>query len=214
LNAIADAYETLLRTFGPQGWWPSEGTFETAVGAVLTQGTAWKNAEAALRNLRDARALTPEGLGALGEEAIRRLVAPAGFQTRKASTLRRLALLVGSTTDGWNATLALEKTALRARLLGVRGIGPETADAIVLYAARRPSFVVDTYTRRFASRHSLARREAGYEELQRLFESCLPRDPRLLGEYHALLVELGKRYCRKTPRCCDCPLYGSLPKVD
>jgi len=210
VNTIAGAYETLLLAFGPQGWWPSNDTFETAVGAVLTQGTAWTNAAAAIENLRRAGALTPEGVAATSEARLERLVRPAGFYRRKSATVRRLALLGGSSRDGWSKLLSLDGEVLRSALLATSGIGPETADAIVLYAARHPTFVIDAYTRRFVLRHSLASRGAGYDELKSLFESSLPRSAELYGEYHALLVELGKRYCRKRPRCEDCPLAGAL----
>ncbi|MFH1502490.1 MAG: hypothetical protein ABIG03_05545 [Candidatus Eisenbacteria bacterium] len=212
MNRIRSAYDTLLREFGHQDWWPSESTFETAVGAVLTQGTAWVNAERAVASLRSAAALTPEGLGALTREHVESLVRPAGFHRRKAASLKKLVGLVGGRSQGWNAFLALPSERARGALLEVPGIGPETADAILLYAAERPVFVVDEYTRRFSARHGLSRARAGYDALQSLFESSLPRDAALFAEYHALLVKLGKDFCKTKPLCEMCPLRADLPQ--
>ncbi|MBD3348601.1 MAG: endonuclease III domain-containing protein [Candidatus Eisenbacteria bacterium] len=184
-----------------------------AVGAVLTQGTAWRNAERAIDNLRREGALCPEGLSRISPSALRKHIAAAGFQRRKAATLGLLSELAGNTETGWRALLATPATELRGRLQSVRGIGPETADAILLYAGRCPAFVIDAYTRRFAVRHALADRKAGYAAMKELFESSLPADPDLYAEYHALLVALGKEFCRTQPRCADCPLRRDLPEA-
>jgi len=213
MNRIRTAYEILLKTFGPQGWWPSGSTFETAVGAVLTQATAWTNAERAVSRLREAGALRPETLSQLGPARLRDLIAPAGFSVRKAETLRGLAALADGSGAGWSALMSLGERELLARLRSVKGIALETADAIALYAAGHPTFVVDAYTRRFTERHALTREGATNDELKRLFEASLPRDAQLYGEYHALLVALGKRHCRKVPLCEGCPLAGDLPRT-
>jgi len=211
MNRISNAYESLLEAFGPQDWWPSESTFETAVGAVLTQATAWTNAERAISRLREAGALRPGTLFRLEPARLRDLITPAGFSVRKAETLLGLAALAEGSEAGWSDLVSLGERDLLASLRSVRGIGPETADAIALYAAGHATFVVDAYTRRFAERHALAREGAEYDELKRLFEESLPRDARLYGEYHALLVALGKRHCRKVPLCEGCPLAEDLP---
>lgn len=213
-NRVHEAYETLLRVFGRQNWWPSDGTFETAVGAVLTQGTAWTNARLAVANLRAVGALTPEGLSALSASEIESQIRPAGFQRRKAATLLALSAAAGGTSPGWDALLATDAGEARERLLGLSGIGPETADAILNYAACRPVFVVDEYTRRFATRHGLAEDGATYAELQLIFESSLPDDAELLSECHALIVQLGKTFCKTRPQCDICPLRGDLVKRD
>ncbi len=206
VNEFRRAYNLMLRAFGPQGWWPSETTFETALGAVLTQGTAWTNAERAVDILRGHDALTPEAISRMEGNELARLVRPAGFHTRKARTIKDLVSAVGGSGMGWRALLALDESSLRERLLSIHGVGPETADAIILYCAGLPVFVVDAYTRRFAVRHGLVREDARYEDIQRAFGSHLPADPDLLGEYHALIVELGKMYCGPVARCENCPL--------
>ncbi len=206
MNRILAAYEILLAAFGPQEWWPSDTTFEMAVGAVLTQGTAWRNAELAVGELASVGALSPEAIDTMEVERLERLIGPAGFYRRKARTIKQLVTAAGRTWESWERFLAQDAQALRSALLELHGIGPETADAIVLYAGRRPVFVVDAYTRRFAVRHGLVRARAGYDEIQRVFEASLPRDRQLMGEYHALIVKLGKEHCRPTPLCTSCPL--------
>lgn len=207
---IALAYETLLDAFGPQGWWPADSRFEMAAGAVLTQNTAWQNAELALRNLRGAGALTPEGLVGLEPGELEALIRPAGFARRKARTLRELASRASGTTSGWEALLDLTGERLRQELLSIWGIGPETADAIALYAGDHPTFVVDEYTRRYAVRHGLVERNATYGELRRVFTSAVRGDASAAGEFHALLVRLGKEHCGREPDCERCPLKYDL----
>ncbi len=212
MNEVRQVYERLIDAFGPQGWWPSDTSFETAVGAILTQGTAWTNAERAIDALRTAGVLTPEAVSAMAVSVLTELVRTAGFQVRKARTIRALAAASGGTEKGWAAFLALDEASLRKKLLAITGIGPETADAILLYAAERPTFVVDAYTTRLAVRHGLVQERARYEEVQRAFASSLPADAALLGEYHALIVRLGKEHCRRKPRCDGCPLEQMLSK--
>jgi endonuclease-3 related protein len=189
-------HRALARRYGPQHWWPARTAFEVAVGAVLVQNTAWANVEKAIAGLRRRRLLTPAKLHAAPVGLVARVIRPSGTYRVKA---RRLKALVAwwIRRDG-----ALDD---------VHGIGPETADSIRLYAFGEPRFVIDAYTRRVLSRHGLARANAPYAELQRLFESSLPRDARLFNEFHALLVAVGKEHCRATPRCESCPLRKFLP---
>ena len=207
------AYTALFEAFGPQHWWPGDGPFEVMVGAVLTQNAAWKNAERALARVRAAGAMSPEALAVLPLDEIETLVRPAGGWRRKAATLASLARWVAEQDGGLDGALTRESGELRRALLEIRGVGPETADSILLYAARRPVFVIDAYTRRFTSRHALAPADASYDHIQALFEQTLDRDPDRLGECHALLVELGKRFCRPAPLCGDCPLSYDLPEL-
>jgi endonuclease-3 related protein len=208
---IRTTYQALLAAYGPQGWWPGDGAFETVVGAILTQNTSWKNVEHALANLGDRGALAdPEALGSLSGEELERSIRPAGFPRRKAVALRGFLALAGREAGGLPALLARPGADLRGALLGVKGIGPETADSILLYAAGRPVFVVDAYTRRFAGRHGIVGDGSSYGDVQKLFEAALPRSASVMNEYHALIVRLGKTHCRPTPRCGDCPLRWDL----
>jgi endonuclease-3 related protein len=206
-------YERLLAAYGPQRWWPGETAFEVIVGAVLTQSAAWANVEKALANLKAAGALSPEGLHALDEGEIARLIRPSGYFNAKA---RKLEAFVGMLHERFHgdlgALLTLPMDELRDLLLSTHGIGPETADSIVLYAAGQPSFVIDAYTRRMFSRIGVApdpailQGEREYEAWQRLFMEALPADAALFNEYHALIVAHAKAACRKTPRCGKCVL--------
>jgi len=205
LLAIHDA---LLAAFGPQRWWPAETPFEVMVGAILTQNTNWRNVERAIANLRAARALTPAAMLRLAPEALAELIRPAGYFRVKAARLGHLlAHLRGRHRGSVARMLRAPLPALREELLGINGIGPETADSILLYAAGLPSFVVDAYTKRVFSRHGLVRADASYTEVQALFTSALPADAPLFNEYHALIVRVGKDCCRpREPRCDACPL--------
>ncbi len=204
-------YGALLDHFGPQRWWPARSRFEVAVGAVLTQHTAWRGVERAITNLRDAGHLEPHRLAALPPARLGRLLRPAGTYRLKARRLRALVAFLLSRCGGRLERLARQPlTGARAALLAIPGIGPETADSILLYAAGRPVFVADAYARRVLSRHRLVPRAVRYEALRVFFETHLPGDPQLFNEYHALLVALGKRYCRSVPRCERCPLRFDL----
>ncbi len=184
------------------------------VGAVLTQNTAWTNVEKAIANLRRARRLTPARLHELPLPDLADLIRPAGYFNVKA---RRLRALTGLICDRFGGRLdrlfALDTGALRSALLATHGIGPETADSIVLYAAGRPVFVIDAYTRRMMERHGWASPRLPYDALAARFTASLPRDTTLFNEYHALIVALGKHHCRPTPRCTGCPLQGLLPSA-
>jgi endonuclease-3 related protein len=207
---IQQVYRTLLASFGPQGWWPGDGPFDVMVGAVLTQNTSWKNVEHALRRFDEAQALRPQSLAALAISQIEELARPAGSYRRKAQTLSALSRRVAAFPGGLEGYLSRDTAELREGLLETPGIGPETADSILLYAAGRSRFVVDAYARRFAERHGLSRTRAPYDELRLLFEDALGPRVDTLGECHALLVELGKRFCRSEPTCEKCPLNYDL----
>ena len=193
----------LLAHYGPLRWWPAESPFEVAVGAVLTQNTAWGNAEKAIANLKAAGLLEPRKLRALPPEALAEHIRPSGAYTVKA---RRLGALLEWLGDDWEARLSGELEEVRRELLTVPGVGEETADAILLYAAGRPTFVVDAYTRRILERVGVRPQERSYAAYRRLFMDHLPHDAALFNEYHGQLVQLGKDRCRKQPLCAGCPL--------
>lgn len=201
-------YRALLEAYGPQGWWPGEGPFEVMVGAVLTQNTAWGNVERALENLKAAGVLSPAGLYRLPREGLECLLRPAGTYRVKAARLRALLEYLFSRHGGDPTAFSRgDWTLWREELLAVPGIGPETADSILLYAAGRPTFVVDAYTRRLLERLGLLPTPPSYEHIRAFFMAHLPPDPDLYGEYHALIVRHGKERCRKSrPRCPGCPL--------
>ena len=211
-------YQTLAAALGPMHWWPARTRFEVIVGAILTQNTAWRNVERAISNLRRTRMLTPQALERLPLGKLARLVRPSGYFRQKAKKLKALVRFLRENFSGSLARMFRTPTAeLRAKLLAVHGIGPETADSILLYAGNHPVFVVDAYTRRILLRHGLVEEKAGYEEVRQVFESALPRDAKLFNEFHALLVNVGKNWCRpQQPRCDQCPLgpflvSGPLP---
>lgn len=205
-------YGALLDAWGPQGWWPAETPLEVCVGAILTQNTNWRNVERAIANLKAAGPLTVESLWGMPEAELAERIRPAGYFRLKAGRLRNfLALLVERFGASLERLFDLSTDSLRETVLGVRGIGRETADSIVLYAAERPVFVVDAYTLRVAFRHSLVDEDADYELLQEAFAGALTTDVELFKEYHALLVRAGKIHCRKRAPLCDgCPLRGLL----
>lgn len=209
---LMEVFHRLLERFGPQHWWPGESPLEVMVGAVLTQNTAWPNVEKAIRALKEDGQLSLSGLISLPEEILAQLIRPCGYFRVKARRLKNLMTVAAEKGRGDLETfLALPTGELRETLLSVSGIGPETADSILLYAAGRPVFVVDAYTRRVLLRHGWIGPAAKYGEIQSLFTERLPRDPSLCNEYHALFVALGKTYCRSRPRCLGCPLEELLP---
>lgn len=205
-------YRRLLRAFGPQGWWPARSPFEMMVGAVLTQATNWRNVERAIARLRRAGALRPQRFLALRRGELEGAIRPAGYFRQKAKRLRAFARWYVTRYAG--SPRRMFRTpwpTLRHELLGLHGIGPETADSILLYAGAVPVFVVDAYTVRVFTRHRLLSRKATYDMGQRLAGRSLPADAALYNEFHALLVAVGKRYChRRSPDCAQCPL-GDLP---
>lgn len=211
--SLLHVYERLLSAFGPQHWWPGDSPFEIVVGAVLVQNTAWRNVEHAIANLREAGVMDPHALYALSAAELAELIRPAGYYQVKARRLRNLLKFVVEEFDGsLEAMFSTSLATLREQLLSIHGIGPETADAILLYAGGLPTFVVDTYTHRVMARHGWIEYDASYHEIKDHFESALPADAPLYNEYHALLVRVGKDCCKRTgPKCELCPLAELLP---
>ena len=206
-------YNRLLKAFGPQHWWPGDSPFEVMVGAVLTQNTNWQNVEKAIANLRQSDLLEPRALYDVPVEELEELIRPAGYYRVKARRLRSLLEFLIHRYDGsLEAMFSTSLDTLREELLGVHGIGPETADSILLYAGGLPAFVVDAYTYRIFSRHGWIGFDTDYHAIQEYIQSGLADDAALFNEYHALLVHLGKHYCRKRgPKCAACPLRELLP---
>jgi endonuclease-3 related protein len=200
-------YRRLYDAYEPQRWWPGESPFEVIVGAILTQSAAWANVEKAIGNLKEADALSPEGLARLSEGDLARLVYPAGYFNAKARKLKAFVALLFRRFDGeLKRLLTSPIEELRPLLLATHGIGPETADSILLYAAGRPTFVIDAYTRRLFSRLGVTPSRDTYESWRALFMGNLEADAALFNEYHALVVRHGKEVCRRQPRCQVCPL--------
>lgn len=214
MSATLEAvYDRLFRAYGHQHWWPGQTPFEVLVGAVLVQNTSWKNVEKAIANLRDQDLLEPLALYRLPVEELAEMIRPAGYYRIKARRLHNLLALIVRQYDGSLDTMFQSDLAtLREALLGVNGIGPETADSILLYAGGYPTFVVDTYTHRIFARHGWIDFDSGYYDIKDYFESGLERDPQLYNEYHALLVRAGHLHCRKVPKCAGCPLAELLPE--
>jgi endonuclease-3 related protein len=204
---LREVYDKLFAFFGPLGWWPAETPFEVILGAILTQNTAWKNVAAAIGNLRSHGMLSFERLCGLSAQEIAPFIRSSGFYNQKAKKIETFCThILTKWGGGLGEFLAQDMEALRADLLAIRGIGPETADSIVLYAAFKPSFVVDTYTYRIFSRHGWVDESISYEELQDYFMGAMEPDVPFFKEFHALLVRTGHLYCRKTALCQSCPL--------
>ena len=213
-HLVPEVYERLFARFGPQYWWPGDTPFEVVVGALLTQNTAWKNVERAIAALSQASVLSPEGIRGLPETELAALIRPTGYFNQKARRLKGLVAFIDS-AGGLDSLFSQPLPRLREDLLCVTGVGPETADSILLYAAGMPSFVIDAYTRRICSRLGLCAPDVKYDELQDLFTAHLPEDVRLYNEYHALFVALGKDVCRpRSPRCDECPLADLCAHTD
>ncbi len=213
---LGQIYGLLLEGYGPQNWWPADTPFEMIIGAILVQSTAWANAARALDSLRKANALHPTTLAPLSEAQIGALIRSSGFYTVKARRIKAFVDHLMERHDGnLNAMLAQDPDTLRRELLTIHGIGQETADCILLYAAGKPRFVIDEYTRRIIGRLGIGPDPlAPYSDLQRFFEESLPADTQMFAEYHALLIALAKDVCRKHPDCSRCGLnqlckYGS-----
>lgn len=214
-SALRQYYDTLYQTLGHQHWWPGRTPFEIIVGAILTQNTSWANVVRAITNLRRERLLTPAAIERVPLARLERLVRSSGYFRQKAKKLKAFVRFLrrgysGSLTRMFR-TPTLE---LREQLLAVHGIGPETSDSILLYAGNHPVFVIDAYTRRIIERHGLAHSRLGYDEVRELFERNLPRNVALFNEFHALIVNVGKNWCRaKNPLCAECPLEQFLPEA-
>jgi endonuclease-3 related protein len=204
-----DIFEALLAAFGPRHWWPGDSPLEVMIGAVLTQNTSWRNVEKAIINMKNRGLLDMAGLAAIDEGELAQIIRPAGYYNVKSRRLKAFASdfyrRFGDTVE---ATSDVPTPELRAYLLSLDGIGPETADSILLYALGRPVFVVDAYTKRFLGNHGLADHNREYHEIQSLFMENLPEDLYLFNEYHALIVRLAQQHCKKKPDCSACPLVG------
>jgi len=208
---LKEIYDLLFKRFGPQDWWPGDTPFEVIVGAILTQNTNWTNVEKAIANIENADLLSPEKLHRLDIKKLAELIRPAGYFNIKAKRLKNFLDWFFENYSGKLENFENAQTPeLREQLLSVKDIGPETADSILLYALNRPVFVVDAYTARICARHHLIDEGADYHQIQETFESNLPSDISLFNEYHALLVHLGKDFCKPTPKCEECPL-NALP---
>jgi len=209
MNKLVKIYRRLYRTFGPQHWWPGDSPFEIAIGAILTQNTNWGNVEKAIENLKRVNALNVKNIQEMKAERLASLIKPAGYFNIKAKRLKAfMAFLMNEYHGSMEKMRREEMKTLRTKLLNVHGIGPETADSILLYALDKPAFVIDAYTKRALSRHNIIRYEDSYQSIQNLFHSRLKSKTKLYNEYHALFVRLGKTYCRKKPICEECPLAG------
>lgn len=201
-------HRVLADKLGPQHWWPAETPFEVIVGAILTQNTSWKNVEAAIANLKREKLLSPLAIEKVSVPRLERLIRSSGYFRQKAKKLKAFVRFLRLEYGGALKRMFRTPTAeLREKLLGVHGIGPETADSILLYAARKEVFVVDAYTKRILSRHGWTEEDVDYEEMRSLVEDNLPRDVSLYNEFHAQFVQVGKNWCRpRDPRCSECPL--------
>jgi endonuclease-3 related protein len=208
---LLKVYELLCGYFGDLHWWPADSPFEVMVGAILTQNTAWTNVEKAISALKDRKLLSPTALFRTEEEILAEIIRPSGYYHIKA---KRLKSLVGFLLDEYSGNIERMCTeslpVLREKLLSVRGIGPETADSILLYACRKPVFVSDTYTQRILRRHGLIPKDTDVSQIRTLFMTHLPHNITLFNQFHALLVHTGKTFCRKVPKCTPCPLRTLL----
>ena len=203
-------YRRLFSFFGPQHWWPGETPFEVAVGAILTQNTSWSNASAAILELKRRKLLNPMKLERLPRRRLAGIIRSSGYFNQKAKRLKVFVRHLNREHGGnMERMRAVPAGRLRAQLLSLWGIGPETADSILLYALGKPLFVVDAYTKRILARHGLISWDASYEQMQNLFYSAMGQGRGRIAsynEYHALIVETGKRFCRARPDCFSCPL--------
>jgi endonuclease III related protein len=210
--SLLDIFNHLVDRFGPLNWWPADTPFEMCVGAILTQNTAWTNVEKAILALKQAGIMTPATLHGSDPEQLAQLIRPAGYFNVKSRRLKDFTTWLFLNHQGsLERMFTVDWQELRVELLRVRGIGPETADSILLYAGHKPSFVVDAYTRRLFQRLGLLPEEAGYDHTRALFMRALPEDVPLFNEYHAQIVEQCKRFCRARPLCDECPLASCCP---
>lgn len=208
---LRKVYATLYARWGEQHWWPADTRLEMMIGAILTQNTAWTNVEKAIASLRKNNALTLDRLDAVSAGQLADWIRPTGYFNQKAKYLKAMVHTIHDHYDGsLNNLFALDTPTLREELLSWIGIGPETADSILLYAGRRPAFVVDAYTKRFLARHGWCPENATYNEIAQLFTENLSEDVQLYNEYHALIVRLGKEHCKAKPQCEGCPLEKYL----
>ena len=214
-QTLTEIYQRLWDRYGPQHWWPGETRFEIIVGAVLTQNTNWNNVEKAIANLKNANALSPEKLHTMAVEYLAPLIRPAGYFNQKSARLKVLVDWLFDRYDGSLDALAqLPASTLRENLLALKGIGPETADSICLYAFDKPVFVVDAYTARIFGRHGFLEPGCGYADIQDLFHGSLEADVSLFNEFHALIVRVGKDHCKRKAACDGCPLEDLPHKLE
>ena len=206
---LMQLYRRLYRHYGDLQWWPGDSPLEISVGAILTQNTAWTNVEKAIQRLKEARSLSVRVLSRLPHKKLARLIQPAGYFNVKARRLKNfLSFLQHRYGGSLRKMFKRDSLRLREELLSVNGIGPETADSILLYAGEKPVFVIDAYTKRILSRHGILPYEESYDEFQGLFVKQLPRSVTLYNQYHGMFVNIGKDFCRKRPFCASCPLNG------
>ena len=210
-DRLTDIYDRLLERYEPRDWWPADSRFEVMVGAILVQNTAWSNAEKAINALSDAGLLSPEALRSACEADIAQLIYSSGYHNMKARKLKALVEWLGERDDDIQALMEDDPTTLREELLGIHGIGEETADDILLYALDMPIFVIDHYTKRLFHRLGLAPEKGPYDLYQQLFADHLPLDVPLFNEYHALIVTHAANVCKKKPECADCCLLDICP---
>jgi endonuclease III related protein len=205
---IRGVFEQLLSALGPQYWWPADSPFEVIVGAILTQNTAWRNVKQAIGKLRESDLLTSRAISAVSLSELAPLIRSSGYYNQKA---RKLKAFCDHLRNHWQGRLddflSQDMEKLRAELLSLHGIGPETADSIILYAAGQPSFVVDAYTYRIFHRHGWVPETIAYEDLRSFFMEAMEPDVAMFQEYHALLVRTGHLHCRRKPGCDSCPLH-------
>jgi endonuclease-3 related protein len=210
-NTLMKIYRILYQAYGPRDWWPGETSFEVMVGAILTQNTSWRNVEKAIHKMKEEGILNPKRIHHLKKSELAPLIKSSGYYRIKADRLKSFVDFLFEEYNGNIKRMSKERLGeLREKLLEVNGIGPETADSILLYGLKKPIFVVDAYTKRILSRHGVISEEASYGEVQKLFMDHLPLDEKLFNEYHALLVYLGKTVCKKVSKCELCPLRKAV----
>lgn len=209
-NPFLDVYDRLFAHYGPQHWWPADSPFEVLVGAVLTQNTNWANVTLAIANLKAANCLNFRAMQSMPVESLAEYIKPSGYFNIKAVRLKNLLQMIEDQYEGELQFLCDDSLdGARENLLQVKGVGPETADSILLYVAEKPTFVIDTYTHRVFSRHEIVLEDNDYYGLQQEFLDSLPEDIALFNEFHALIVAVAKEFCKKgKPRCKECPLHG------
>ena len=213
-NRLRMFYEHMAAHFGTTHWWPGDSPFEIAIGAILTQNTAWTNVEKAIENLKRDKLLDPEKMVSSAKERLEEALRPSGYFRVKAERVRifcRYLLETYGTQAPMTRMAERDWPVLRHELLALNGIGPETADDILLYACGKPVFVVDAYTRRIFGRHGFVPHTIKYEELRAFFERHMTPDIHVYKEYHGLIVWTGKEFCRRSPKCEQCPLAALLP---
>lgn len=209
---LHEIYHALLNHFRHRNWWPGDTPLEVIVGAILTQNTAWKNVEKAIGRLKEAGVLSIKGLRTIPREHLAELIRPSGYYNQKALKIKAFLAFLQREYRGNLTRMFREDTrVLREKLLQVKGIGPETADSILLYAGGHLTFVVDLYTYRVATRHGWVPEDIDYESLREFFQDRIRPDVELYNDFHAQLVAVGNQYCRKTPCCEECPLKPFLP---